>query len=130
MNHLPRPAWGRTRLCGATRQAHHHRVAAIEHLGPPDASAWLLLRGRVWEGDEQVLVEQALAHDADVVVDLTDVADLTAGGCWALRQLADRLWERGRRVTILVPAVGAPRTSLERSGTMGYPRIRFEETRV
>jgi hypothetical protein len=101
-------------------------VAAIEQLGFPDATAWLVLRGRVWEGDEQRLVEQALAHEGDVTVDLTEVEDLTIGGCWALRRLADQLWERGRRVTVLIP--GTSRGVLQRSGTLGYSRIRFEET--
>ena len=101
-------------------------MAAIEQLGLPDSTAWLVLRGRVWEGDEQRLVDQALAHDGDVTVDLTEVEQLTIGGCWALRRLADLLWERGRRVTILIPP--AAREPLVRSGTLGYPRIQFEET--
>jgi hypothetical protein len=80
----------------------------------------------VWEGDEQDLVEQALALDGDVTVDLTEVAELTTGGCWALRRLADRVWERGWRMTVLITPDRPARDSLERTGTIGYPRIRFE----
>jgi hypothetical protein len=43
-----------------------------------------------------------------------------------LRRLADRLWERGYRVTMLVPHDHPSRVPLERSGTIGYARIRFE----
>jgi hypothetical protein len=59
-------------------------MAAIEHLGSPGAPAWFVLRGRVWEGDERGLVEQALAADGDVTIDLTEVGEITIGGCWAL----------------------------------------------
>jgi hypothetical protein len=101
-------------------------VAAIEQLGFPDATAWLVLRGRVWEGDEEHLAEQALAHEGDVTLDLTEVDELTIGGCWALRRLADLLWARGRRVTVLMRP--SARAVLERSGTLAYARIHFEET--
>lgn len=107
-------------------RADHRRIAAIEQLGFPDASTWLVLRGRVWEGDEQRFLDQALAANGDVTVDLTDVEELTIGGCWALRRLADGLWERGHRVTMLVPHDHRSRVALERSGTIGYARIRFE----
>jgi hypothetical protein len=113
-------------LCSKAARADHRRIAAIEQLGLPDASTWLVLRGRVWEGDEERLLDQALASDGDVTVDLTDVEELTIGGCWALRRLADRLWERGYRVTMLVPHDHPSRVPLERSGTIGYARIRFE----
>jgi hypothetical protein len=103
-------------------------VAAIELLGSNGAPAWLVLRGRVWEGDEQHLLEQAVAADGDVTVDLTEVGELTVGGCWALRRLADAVWERGHRITVLLPSNRPSREPLERTGTMSYARMRFEET--
>ena len=103
-------------------------VAAIERFGVPDTTAWLVLRGRVWEGDEEPLLEHALAVDGDVTLDLTEVAELTTGGCWALRRLADHVWERGHRITMLIRRDRPSREPLERTGTIGYTRIRFEET--
>ena len=97
-------------------------------LGTVEATAWLVLRGRVWEGDEQGFSDLADAFDGDVTVDLTEVDELTIGGCWALRRLADRFWERGHRVTMLIPHTRAGFQPLERTGTIGYVRIRFEET--
>jgi hypothetical protein len=103
-------------------------VAAIERLGPLDPATWLVLRGRVWEGDEEGLAEYAVALDGDITIDLTEVGELTAGGCWALRSLADHVWERGHRVTIVIPHSRTGLEPLERTGTIGYTRIRFEET--
>ncbi len=101
-------------------------MAAIEQLGFADASSWLVLTGRVWEGDEPRLLEHALAVDADVTVDLLEVVELTTGGCWALRRLADRVWEGGHRMTVLMPGGGPVRQRLELTGTREYARIRFE----
>jgi hypothetical protein len=103
-------------------------MAAIEHLGSPGAPAWFVLRGRVWEGDEERLIEQALAADGDVTVDLTEVGEITIGGCWALRRLADLIWERGHRVTVLISSRTAAREALERTGTLSYARMHVEET--
>jgi hypothetical protein len=103
-------------------------VAAIEHLGSPGAPAWFVLRGRVWEGDEQRLIEQALAADGDVTIDLTEVGELTFGGCWALRRVADLVWDRGHVVTVMLSPGRPARETLERTGTITYARIRFEET--
>ena len=102
-------------------------MAAIEPLGFSDAPAWLVLRGRVWEGDEHGLIEQALSADGDVTVDLTEVGELTIGGCWALRRLADLVWERGHRVTLLVGRDRPSRDRLERTGTLAYARMHVEE---
>ncbi len=102
-------------------------MAAIEQLGPADATTWLVLHGRVWEGDEQRLLERAIAEDGDVTVDLTEVDELTIGGCWALRSLADRMWERGRRLSVLIRPEHPSRELLVRTGTLGHPRIRIEE---
>jgi hypothetical protein len=103
-------------------------MAAIEHLGSPGAPAWFVLRGRVWEGDEERLVAQALAADGDVTIDLTEVGEVTIGGCWALRRLADLVWERGHRVTVLISSHRSARDPLERTGTLAYSKMRFEET--
>jgi hypothetical protein len=105
-------------------------MAAIEHLGSPGAPAWFVLRGRVWEGDEQRLIEQALAADGDVTVDLTEVGELTIGGCWALRRLADQVWERGHRVTVLISSRTAAREPLERTGTLAHAKLHIEETQA
>jgi hypothetical protein len=103
-------------------------VAAIERFHVPDASAWLVVRGNVWEGDGERLVEEARGLDGDVTLDLTEVAELTAGGCWALRHLAERLWAHGRRVTVLIRQGHPSRQLLERTGTLAHAHIRFEET--
>lgn len=102
-------------------------MAAIEHLTTPDETTWLVLSGRVWEGDEELLADFACGFDGDITVDLTEVRELTIGGCWALRRLADHVWERGHRVTVLMPHGPCAREPLERTGTIGYARIRFEE---
>jgi hypothetical protein len=102
-------------------------MAAIEHLGSPGAPAWFVLRGRVWEGDERGLVEQALAADGDVTIDLTEVGEITIGGCWALRRLADLVWNGGHRITVVISSQTAARDALERTGTLTYARMHVEE---
>jgi hypothetical protein len=38
------------------------------------------------------------------------------------------VWERGHRVTVLISSRSAAREALQRTGTLAYARMRFEET--
>jgi hypothetical protein len=105
-------------------------MAAVEPLDaadPTDLDRWLVIRGTVREGDLVPLLEGVQAADRqDATLDLLEVDDLTAGGCWAIRALADELWQERRRLTVVYRLESPSAERLRSSGTIGHPHIVFQ----
>ena len=102
-------------------------MASVEPLGlsEPDG-LWLVISGRLWEGDADRLLTQADAQTrGDVTVDLLGVEELDPGGCSVLRRLAEHLWEQGRLMTLVYEPTGRVARTLARSGTLDDYRMMF-----
>jgi hypothetical protein len=104
-------------------------VAAVTALGftdPNDRTQWLVLRGTLKESDLAPLLDTATSSDAGILtLDLCDLATLTHGGCWTIRRLADDLWARGCRLSVVFPSQGHVGDMLRSTGTMSHPRVAF-----
>ena len=104
-------------------------MAAVEPLDaadPTDPGRWLVIRGAVREGDLVPLLEGVQAADRqDATLDLLEVDDLTAGGCWAIRVVADELWQERRRLTVVYRLESPCADQLRSSGTIRHPHIIF-----
>jgi ABC-type transporter Mla MlaB component len=101
-------------------------MASVEPLGLSDPGLWLVISGRLWEGDADRLLGQADAQPGgDVTVDLLGVDELDSGGCSVLRRLAEHLWEQGRLMTLVYDPMGRVARTLARSGTLDDHRMMF-----
>jgi hypothetical protein len=105
-------------------------MADVEPLGsadPLDPAQWLVVSGTLREGDLASLLKgTAEVPGGNVTLDLCSLQVLTLGGCWTIRNLADELWARGRRLAVVFPEDGHVRDVLRASGTIDHPRIAFE----
>jgi hypothetical protein len=105
-------------------------MAAVEPLGsadPLDSAQWLVVSGTLREGDLASLLEgTAEVPGGNVTLDLCSLQVLTSGGCWAIRNLADELWARGRRLAVVFPEGGHVGDVLRASGTIDHPHIAFQ----
>jgi hypothetical protein len=105
-------------------------MAAVHPLGstdPNDRARWLILQGTLKEADLLPLLETVIAGDVGIVtLDLCDLETLTTGGCWTIRRLADELWVRGCRLSVVFSEDGPVADALRSSGTMQHPRIAVE----
>ena len=104
-------------------------MAAVLPLGftdPNDGTQWLVLQGTLKESDLAPLLETAISSPAGIVtLDLCDLATLTQGGCWTIRRLADDLWARGCRLSVVFPSQGHVADLLRSTGTTSHPRVAF-----
>lgn len=107
-------------------------MAAVEPVGgadPLESAQWLVIRGTLREADLAMLLEDSTGDDrSDVTLDLFDAENLTPGGCWAIRRLADELWSRRRRLTVMFQLGGRVADALRSSGTIQHPRAVFHGT--
>ena len=104
-------------------------MAAVHPFGsgdPNDRESWLVLEGTLKEADLPPLLETAIASGADsVTLDLCDLDALSIGGCWTIRHLADALWARSCRLSVVFPVEGPIAHLLHSTGTIRHPRIVF-----
>jgi len=109
-------------------------MAAVEPLGsadPLDPAQWLVVSGTLREADLASLLEgTAEVAGGNVTLDLCSLQVLTTGGCWTIRNLADELWARGRRLAVVFPETGHVGDVLRTSGTIEHPHIAFQVSLV
>jgi anti-anti-sigma regulatory factor len=99
-------------------------MASVEPLGVADPGIWLIIAGKLWEGDVDRLLQWVDSQpSADVTVDLLGVEQLDGIGCSVLRRLAEHLWEQGRLLTLVYEATGEVARTLAKSGTLGDHRM-------
>jgi len=110
------------------------RMAAVESLGsanPIDAVQWLIVRGTLRADDLVSLLDRATAgKPADVALDLLSLDQLSPGGCWTIRNLAEHLWRDGRLLTVLYHPDGIIADALHAGGTIQHPHIAFRATPI
>jgi hypothetical protein len=103
-------------------------MAAVEPLGsadPMDTAQWLIVRGLLGQSDLVPLLEGTDNGRGDVTLDLYDLDSLTPGGCWTIRNLAEDLWHRGRRLTVVFKDGDAIAETLRSTGTIEHPHTAF-----
>jgi len=105
-------------------------VAIVRWLGSTESSEgvpWLVIGGTLKEADLVPLLQAAGSTDPGVVtLDLCDLEALTPGGCWTIRRLADDLWAKGCRLSVVFPERGPVAEALRSSGTLQHPRLTVE----
>lgn len=102
-------------------------VRALGSSGSNDVAHWVTVGGTLKEADLAALLEAAGSRHLGVVtLDLCDLEALTPGGCWTIRCLADELWVRGCRLSVLFRDEGPVAEALRSSGTMQHPRLTVE----
>jgi hypothetical protein len=103
-------------------------MASVEPLDVADPSdpSWLVVRGTLREGDLISLLQGLQAAKCpDATIDLLEVDDLTVGGCWAIRTLADEMWAQRRNLSVVFRLDTPSADQLRFSGTMDHPHIAF-----
>ena len=104
-------------------------VKPLDGADPSDRNRWFVIRGTVREGDLASLLDSVQEDDrSDATLDLLEVDDLTLGGCWAIRALADELWRQRRTLTVVFGLDSLSADRLRATGTMGHPHIAFQGT--
>ena len=125
---------GFSRVAPLLRRVRMERMAAVESLGsanPIDAVQWLIVRGTLRADDLVSLLDRATAgKPADVALDLLSLDQLSAGGCWTIRNLAEHLWREGRLLTVLYHPDGIIADALHAGGTIQHPHIAFRPTPI